>query len=166
MWRPSLPAAVVMSLCLACAARAQAAANPYAARIARACESMGLNPSEAPYAFCEMSLEDSSAAITSAQADAVARRACARSGLRIGSAALANCVLDREAGLAEFQPTEPLPASAGRAKPMQSYQRRDQTTSVARACADLGLVPGSEAFESCVGNLGMTMDNANMVGTD
>ena len=39
---------------------AQDASNPYSERVANACAGLGLNPSEAPYAFCKMSLEDAS----------------------------------------------------------------------------------------------------------
>lgn len=75
---------------------------------------MGLNPSEAPFTSCVLSLENS-----------------------VGDVAQAN-----------------------------HYQRGDQMTSIRRACADMGLAPGSLQYQSCFGNLNMTIDDENRVGTD
>jgi hypothetical protein len=35
-----------------------------------------------------------------------------------------------------------------------------------RACASLGIDPGTAAFQSCVGNLDQTMTDVNRVGSD
>jgi hypothetical protein len=133
-------------------------------QIATACEGMGLNPTEAPYAFCEMSLQDSVAGVARAHDIGVARRVCAHDGYRPGTASFANCVLDREDEVSESRPT--VPASVAADDSFRFYQRGDQRKSVPRACAQLGLDPGSSAFSSCVSNLNMTLDDANMVGSD
>lgn len=85
---------------------AQSAVGPSRAQAENACASMGLNPSEAPFTYCVMSL----------------REAAARPS--------------------------------------------DQMTSVRRACRGLGLDPRSQQYATCVGNLNMTIDDANRVGTD
>jgi hypothetical protein len=143
-----------------------AVAQPYTARVAQACASMGLTPSEAPYAFCEMSLRDNVAAVAEARGIGAARRQCAGKGYRIGTPSFANCVLDRDENFsAAGGEGAPAMAEAGEGA-FQSYQRGDQRKSVRRACADIGLDPGSSAFASCVGNLNTTMDDSNMVGSD
>jgi hypothetical protein len=48
----------------------------------------------------------------------------------------------------------------------ESYQRGDQMASIRRACAQMGARAGSQQYVSCVGNLNMTIDDANRVGTD
>lgn len=161
--RVGLLFAAAIEVSAASGVMAQSAHNPGEAAVAGACAGLGLNPSEAPYAFCKMSLEDSVAAVAQARAIDVARRVCARKGYRVGTASFANCVLDREES-AENQPP-PAPASTTE-DPGRFYQRGDQRTSVPRACAQLGLDPGSPAFSSCVSNLNITLDNSNMVGSD
>ncbi len=149
-------------------AMAQDASNPYSERVANACAGMGLNPSEAPYFFCALSLQDVAASAADARRISVARRECARHGYRIGTPSFANCVLDREESLSAEQRAVRAPTSVGQIAedPFRSYQRGDRTASVRRACADVGLVPGSSEYTSCVGNLNMTMDDSNMVGSD
>jgi hypothetical protein len=142
-------------------------ANPSNGRVANACASMGLNPSEAPYAFCAMSLQDVVASETDARRISVARRECARHGYRIGTASFANCVLDREENLSAMgQFAAPAPAPVAAEDPFRSYQRGDQRMSVRRACANVGLAPGASEYAGCVSNLNMTIDDSNMVGSD
>jgi hypothetical protein len=163
MLRVGLLFAAAVSVSAACGAMAQSANNPGEGAVANACAGLGLNPSEAPYIFCKMSLEDSVAAVAQARAIDVARRACAHKGYRVGTASFANCVLDRE----ESVENQPPAALASTAEDLgHSYQRGDQRRSVPRACAQLGLDPGSPAFSSCVSNLNMTLDDSNMVGGD
>lgn len=83
---------------------------------------MGLNPSEAPFTSCVLSLENS----VGASAE-----------LLLGDVAQED-----------------------------HYQRGDQMTSIRHACAQMGLAPGSLQYQSCFGNLNMTIDDANRVGTD
>jgi hypothetical protein len=101
-----------------CAAPLTAMAHSFhsvRAHAEHACAAMGLNPSEAPFTQCVMSLE-ASAGLTPAppHGDYVAQR--------------------------------------------YSYQRGDQMTSIRRACGQTGA--------GCFGNLNMTIDDANRVGTD
>src|ERR1700691_1064418 len=110
-------------------------AQPYAARVASACASMGLNPSEAPYAFCEMSLQDGVAAVAEARNIGVARRSCARNGYRVGTPSFANGVLDREENFSAAGEQAPATVAAAPESSFQSYQRGDQRKSVRRACA-------------------------------
>jgi hypothetical protein len=119
---------IVAGIAAASGAMAQRA-DPYSdsERAARACAGMGLNPSEAPYVFCKMSLQESAAAASQA----------------------------RDIG-----------APTSGEDQFGSYQRGDQTTSVRRACVHVGLAPGSLNYASCVGNLNMTIDDSNMVGSD
>jgi hypothetical protein len=158
-WMPVLIA--LGGLALPSAAAAQ---NANSERVANACAGMGLNPSEAPFAFCEMSLRDDVAAIGHAHRTALEWRACAKKGYHYGTVGFANCVLDREENGAESPPGAP--RSAAKTDTLRSYQRGDQTTSVRRACTQIGLAPGSSAYDSCVGNLNMTLDDSNMVGSD
>ncbi len=163
MLRIGLLFAAVVGVSAGSGAMAQASYNPDERAVAQTCASLGLNPSEAPYAFCELSLQDSAASVERARSTGVARRACAREGHRIGTASFANCVLDRE----ENAENQPLPAPTSTAEdPFRSYQRGDQRASVPRACAQLGLDPSSLVFSSCVSNLNMTLDDSNMVGSD
>ncbi len=122
---------------------------------------MGLNPSEAPFVYCEMSLQENAVSALRAGAVTQARRACFRAGYRVGSASFANCVLDRERSAAR-----PAASAAAAGEPFRPYQRGDEMTSVRRACAQTGLVPGSQQYATCVGDLDMTIDDANRVGTD
>jgi hypothetical protein len=140
-------------------------ANPAGGQVANACTGMGLNPSEAPYAFCAMSLQDVAASAADARRISMERRECARHGYRIGTASFANCVLDREETVSTVGPP-PAPVPVAAEDPFRSYQRGDQRTSVRRACARMGLAPGSSEYATCVGNLNMTIDDSNMVGSD
>lgn len=162
MLRIGLLFAAAIGVSAASEAMAQGGYNLDERTVAQACAGLGLNPSEAPYAFCELSLQDSAASVERARSTDLARRACAGEG-HVGAASFANCVLDREENAAN----QPLPAPTSTAEaPFRSYQRGDQRRSVPRACAQLGLDPGSLAFSSCVSNLNMTLDNSNMVGSD
>lgn len=131
---------------------------PYDQRVANACEGMGLNPSEATFVYCEMSLQGNIAAAPRIGETKLARRACIRAGYRFGTASFADCMLGREESTAG--------AAAPRGDSFGFYQRGDEMTSVHRACAQIGLVPGSQQYATCVGNLDMTIDDANRVGTD
>lgn len=146
----------------------QAAALAGDARVQRACAGMGLNPSEAPFAYCVMSLGETAASLTTALRINQERHECGRLGYHPGTSIFANCVLDREetvsatrAASAESPAQETAATEAFR-----SYRRGDQMTSVRHACAELGLAPGSDSFASCVGNLSMTIDDSQMVGSD
>jgi hypothetical protein len=156
--------AVAVGISVSSGATAQTAPRFYAKQIANACEGLGLDPSEAPYAFCAMSLQDAAAGVEQAHNIGVARRVCARKGYRVGTPAFANCVLDREDEISESQPKMPAPVATN--EPFRTYQRPDQRKAVPRACAQLGLDPGSSAFSTCVSNLNMTLDDSNMVGSD
>jgi hypothetical protein len=151
-------------LSVASGAMAQTASTSYGRQIANACEGLGLDPSEAPYAFCAMSLQDAAAGAEQPHDIGVARRVCARNGYRVGTPAFADCVLDREDEISESQPKMPAPVATN--EPFRTYQRPDQRKAVPRACARLGLDPGSSAFSTCVSNLNMTLDDSNMVGSD
>lgn len=135
---------------------------PYDQRVANACAGVGLNPSEAPFVYCEMSLQGNIAAAPRAGDRKLARRACRRAGYRFGTVSFADCVLDREESAARAV----TPAAAPRGDSFGFYQRGDEMTSVHRACAQIGLVPGSQQYATCVGDLDMTIDDANRVGTD
>jgi hypothetical protein len=159
MLRSGLFLAIAAGMVVASAAMAQGAG--YDQRVAHACASMGLNPSEAPFVYCELSLQEHAVSAARPRDVALARRACSRAGYRVRSASFGNCVLDRE------QSASPPPASdVSGDEPFRSYQRADEMTSVRRACAQVGLVPSSQQYATCVGDLDMTIDDANRVGTD
>ncbi len=105
-----------------CAALAQPSHHASRIRAENACAAMGLEPSEAPFTSCVLSLENS-----------------------VGAPA-----------------EQPL----GYVAQQDQYQRGDQMTSIRRACAEMGLAPGSQQYQSCFGNLNMTIDDANRSGTD
>jgi len=100
--------------------------------IARACAGMGLHPGEEPFIACEHSLAQTM----------------------------------HEAGLTPRVAPAPSAAAATDSNPAagfyESYQRGDQMTSVRRACAEIGTVPGTQAFQTCVGNLNMTINDDDM----
>jgi hypothetical protein len=157
MLRSGLFLATAAGLIIASAAMAQGAG--YGQRAAKACAGMGLNPSEAPFVYCEMNLRANAISGLRVHEAALARRACIRAGYRIGSASFANCMVDREESTA-------LPAATGGDESFRLYQRGDEMTSVRGACAHIGLIPGSQQYATCVGNLDMTIDDADRVGTD
>ncbi|MGB6491942.1 MAG: hypothetical protein WBF10_10900 [Methylovirgula sp.] len=144
------------------ASAAMAQGAPYDQRVANGCAGMGLNPSEAPFVFCEMSLRDSAASVERARTIGLARRECR--GYHVGTAAFANGVLDRQERAENRQRFTP--TSTASEDHFHTYQRGDEITSVRRACAQVGLAPGSSGYETCVGDLDMTIDDANRVGTD
>ncbi|HLH11780.1 MAG TPA: hypothetical protein VKV77_07880 [Methylovirgula sp.] len=125
----------VAALALAAAASAVQAQDlgDFSPRVAQACAHMGLNPSEATFLFCEMSLQESAGAAPGAPGRVPAHH---------------HAAMGANGSLGAF------------------YPRRDQAASVRRACAEVGLVPGTSVFESCAGNLNLTIDNADMVGSD
>lgn len=105
------------------------------------------------------------AAAQSAQ-EAVIARACAGMGLHPGEEPFIACEHSlaqtmSEAGLVPR--ADAAPSAAAGPDPAagfyESYQRGDQVTSVRRACAQIGAVPGTQAFQSCVGNLNMTIND-------
>jgi len=145
------------------AALAQEGVRPYSESVQHACASLGLNPTEAPYLYCEMSLQDWVRSGARALSVKLARNDCSRNGYRTGTAEFANCVLDQQENFsAEYPPASTLES----VNVLGSYQRGDQRTSVRRACADIGVAPESAAYESCVGDLNMTLDDSNSVGSD
>jgi hypothetical protein len=44
--------------------------------------------------------------------------------------------------------------------------QRAQWASEQRACANMGIDPGTDAFQNCVANLDATLDQVNRVGSD
>jgi hypothetical protein len=77
-------------------AKAADLSDPHIAAARSACAQMGLNTSEAPFVFCVRSLVDSAAAVDQASRVQEGRQQCFARGLRSGTAAFANCVLDAE----------------------------------------------------------------------
>jgi hypothetical protein len=77
-------------------AGAQGLSGPHAAQARQACASVGFNTSEAPFAYCVMSLEQTAAEADQTAMTEEARQACIGTGQKPGTPAFANCVLDRE----------------------------------------------------------------------
>lgn len=84
-------------------------------------------------------------------------------GLNPSEAPFTRCVKSLTASLG-VGPQAPLGTTAVAAEGF--YQRGDQMTSIRHACAEAGLAPGSPQYQSCFGNLNMTIDDSNRVGTD
>ncbi len=162
--------AFVAAACLVASsgAMAQTAALGGNARVQRACAEMGLNPSEAPFAYCVMSLGETAASLTTALRIDRERHECGRRGYHPGTPSFANCVLDREESVSAPRAAlaEPPVQETAATEAFRSYRRGDQMTSVRHACAELGLAPGSDGYASCVGNLSMTIDDSQTVGSD
>jgi hypothetical protein len=137
--------------------------------IANACASMGIDPAVSTYVACERSLAKTAISMNEAQRTAREQAVCRRHGYRPGTSAFALCVLDREDAAAPEQ-AEPFGVPAlsrvAQASPAaafsDSYQRGDQMTSVRRACAQMGTAPGTQGFQTCVGNLNMTINDEDM----
>jgi hypothetical protein len=89
-----LAAASVVAVCAG--AQAQGLTGPHAADARRACATMGLNTSEAPFIYCVISLNESAAQMDQAALTQGDRNACFARGMKSGTPAFANCVLDRE----------------------------------------------------------------------
>jgi len=148
-------------------ARAQSLSQRTA--IANACASMGIDPAVSTYVACERSLAKTMASMNVAQRTAHEQAVCRRHGYRPGTSAFALCVLDREDAAAP-EPAEPFGvptlSRVAQANPaagfFDSYQRGDQMTSVRRACAQTGVAPGTQGFQTCVGNLNMTINDEDM----
>lgn len=137
--------------------------------IANACASMGIDPAVSTYVACERSLAKTAISMNVAQRTAHEQAVCRRHGYRPGTSAFALCVLDREDAAAPERaepfgnPTLSRVAQAGlTAGFSDSYQRGDQMTSVRRACAQIGTAPGTQGFQTCVGNLNMTINDEDL----
>lgn len=91
-----------------------------------------------------------------------AEHACAGMGLNPGEAPFTQCVMSLETSVG----ATPAPSNGEYVAQEESYHRGDQMTAIHRACAQMGLAPGSAQYQSCFGNLNMTIDDANRVGTD
>jgi hypothetical protein len=158
-----LSAAAAVGLSVASGAMAQSASNSYGERVANACAGTGFNAAEAPYVYCEMSLQDSVASVERARATGVAWRVCARRGYRFGTVSFANCVLDRQESGPPPEAPAPAPVAA---ETSPDFYHRDQMTSVRHACAQIGLAPGTAEYQTCVGNLSATINDSEAVGGD
>lgn len=137
--------------------------------IANACASMGIDPAVSTYVACERSLAKTVTAMNDARRTGHEQAVCRRHGYRPGTSAFALCVLDRENAAAPEQaepfgvPTISRVAQASSVAGFSdSYQRGDQMTSVRRACAQMGTAPGTQGFQTCVGNLNMTINDEDM----
>ncbi|MGP8233361.1 MAG: hypothetical protein ACLQL2_11985 [Methylovirgula sp.] len=163
---------ILSSLLLAAIALAPgpaAAQSREQAAIANACASMGIDPAVETYIACERSLAKTAASMDEARRTAREQAVCRRRGYRPGTSAFALCVLDREAAAGPERtaafgvPTmAPEPHTNLAVAFFDNYQRGDQTTSVNRACAMMGTVPGTQGFQTCTGNLNMTINDEDL----
>ncbi len=170
-WR-GVTATVTVALALASAAGCALAApyNPdnlpadQVARIDELCQSViGVQPGEAHYVGCVVSLTGSANRLGHGHALAQARESCLRQGLQPDTPALSECVLrsDRATPLpASVTVTEA--AAAGKASNLgeavapKSYfytSPRDVRRRVEMSCAQLGFEPGSDALMRCAASL-------------
>jgi len=83
---------------------AEARASDLDAQARGVCVRIGLDVNEAPFMYCVMSLRESAAGSAEATRIEQARQECSNAGLRSGTPAFANCVLDR---------TPNIPATSG-----------------------------------------------------
>jgi hypothetical protein len=170
-WR-SVTATLTAALALA-AVTDRAMAEPYnpdnlpaeqVARIGAICQSViGVQPGEAHYVGCVVSLTGSLNRLGGGHALAQAREGCLRQGLRPGTPALSECVLrsDQATPLpASVASTEMAAASKvgdlGEATAAKSYfyaSPRDVRRRVEMSCAQLGFDPESDAFARCAASL-------------
>jgi hypothetical protein len=160
-----LVASSLLLAALACAPGAALAQGSEQTAVAQACASMGIDPAVSTYGACERSLAKSMQSMTAARRLAREQAACRGQGYHWGTRAFALCVLDREAAAQPSQ-TEVLGApkmiAASSADLADHYQRGDQATSVRRACAMIGAAPGTQDFQTCTGNLNMTINDEDL----
>ena len=158
MLRRITAAAVSMLAMLGFAPLAEAAGPammPQLSQVDRACSKiMGLKPGETYYAACRESLAQSQAAQAENRALADAYGQCRRLGLASGSAAFSTCILDRE-NAPEAAPTLAAADSVNTGASVSFYEMSPSLrwNRERYACAQMGLVPGSDDFRGCVGNL-------------
>ena len=165
MLRTLLIPALVLPLTLGCASLEPVNAadlSPGQASLINATCSrvMGLRQGEFYYAQCQDSLTHSLARKAAAEVSAMAADACRDRG-SVGSSAFAVCALNAESRAGETgsrAALTPVDLSAADAVLQSSKKYYDVTPSVQfqrerYACAELGLVPGSGLFGTCVASL-------------
>ncbi len=164
MIRKLLAAMSVFPLMAACAPFASALPpSPQSAMLEATCSKvMRLTPGQAQFDGCVESLNDSFSLQAGNLAAARLYRQCLQTGLKPGTVELSRCMLDRGA----TAPGTPASFDAAFVKPADdnpdSYfsasfrvrRRREEY-----ACAQLGLVPGSGPFGSCVAKLDSDLFN-------
>ncbi len=161
--RPVIVSATVGLVASALLATGPAAANPFgsegigppqAEQAGEVCRRvMGLEPGETQFDSCVGSLSRDLRGQQEGLLLMVARQACLRRGLPVGSADLAECELDTARSMPA---SEHLHTSATLPRASTSFFRTTPGEAFQRAqssCAALGLEPVSDAFASCVANL-------------
>jgi len=153
----SLAAAFALVISAGCAV-----AGPYnpdnlpAARVSRIgelCQSViGVQPGEAHYDACVVSLTDSANRLGNGRALAQAREDCLQQALQLNAPALSGCTLrsDQEAAAAGKV------SGLGEATAPKSYfyaSPRDVRRRVEMSCAELGFEPGSDGLARCAASL-------------
>jgi hypothetical protein len=158
-------AALFIPLLAACASSGASAASLTSSDVSlvnAACtEIMGLRSGESYYQMCQESLGNSLAGKIGGEQTVRSTEECRQQGLSEGSAAFSACVLDK-------QNTEHVSANTSSLQPVHLSYPRDELRSgesyynVPNAvhwkreqysCAQLGLTPGSGAFQHCVVSL-------------
>jgi hypothetical protein len=111
----------------------------------------------------------SAPAMAQGTGESAVARACAGMGLHPGEEPFIACERSLAQTMSEagLTPRAAAPSAAATGSDpaagfYESYQRGDQMTSVRRACAQIGAVPGTQAFQTCVGNLNMTINDDDM----
>jgi hypothetical protein len=88
-------AALVLAVSVGATIEAKAQANDLDAQARAACARMGLNVSEAPFAYCVIGLRQSAGQSAAAMRVQQVRQACYSGGLRPGTPAFSDCVIRR-----------------------------------------------------------------------
>jgi hypothetical protein len=88
--------ALTAAICSGCSQAQTTTGAAHLAQARKACASIGLNTSEAPFVYCVMSLRQTAALKDAALQVEQGREACFKAGLKPGTPAFANCVLDHQ----------------------------------------------------------------------
>lgn len=162
MFRPLMAALAAAPVLMGCTLFAQA--QDFGTRspgeqmlIAATCTKvMGLEKGQEFYLDCQDSLAHTLAMRDAAYAMAAGGKACREQGLAPGSSALATCMLDRQGGAGRAPMLEPVSVTTGTIQPGRSYYSVSAEVQMTRqryACAQLGLMPNSDLFQTCVASL-------------
>jgi hypothetical protein len=132
---------------------------PQLAAVGRICQNvMRLQPGEEHFVGCVESLSSAVQGQNQRRQWARARDACLTQGLKDNTPGFAACVLQsgRSANLADDTSAirisgadTPVSGKSYYAASPQDMRLREET-----ACAELGIDPGTTAFDACIGNLG------------
>jgi hypothetical protein len=161
MFRLFLTCAVVFPFLLACAPFGQTDLKSISpdqlALVDTTCtQVIGLKPWQAYFGPCRDSLAQALKGQTEGQAMATAYEECQKRGLAEGTSTFSTCMLDSKPAAPAFRPMAIAYVGGPDTEPGKSFYSvspRVQWNRERYACAQLGLLPGSGSFGSCVASL-------------